>query len=136
MQLAGTDLKRHLVDDVDGGPGQAHAQPVHVDPDVSGRAPAGPAPSALTARSAPAGISSKVAVSALAVDADGDPGHGVGERVDADGEEGDQRRAGTMTAHGFNTSPMRFSLIMMPQFGAGGGWPNPRNDSPAMMTIE
>ena len=44
--------------------------------------------------------------------------------------------AGTTTAHGFKTSPIRFSLIMMPQFAAGGAWPNPRNESPAMMTME
>src|SRR5438445_4498185 len=34
--------------------------------------------------------------------------------------------AGTTTAHGFSCSPIRFSLIMRPQLGEGGGWPKPR----------
>src|ERR1022692_504464 len=44
--------------------------------------------------------------------------------------------AGTITAHGFTARPIRFSLIIVPQFAAGGGWPKPRKANPAMMTIE
>src|SRR5713226_4361881 len=44
--------------------------------------------------------------------------------------------AGMITAQGFSGRPTWFSLIMVPQLGAGGGWPNPRNASPAMMMIE
>src|SRR5262249_18619873 len=45
-------------------------------------------------------------------------------------------RTGTMTAHGFSDSPLRVSLITVPQLVAGGGCPKPRNASPAMITIE
>src|SRR5215470_5137228 len=44
--------------------------------------------------------------------------------------------AGTITAHGLSGRPARFSLIIKPQLAAGGCCPNPRNDSPAMITME
>ena len=40
------------------------------------------------------------------------------------------RTAGTMTAHGLDGRPIRFSLIIVPQLGAGGGWPKPRKARP------
>ena len=49
-ELPGADLERHVVDHVDGAPGQAHTQPVHIDHDVARSAPSGPPlPSSLTA---------------------------------------------------------------------------------------
>src|ERR1700761_1459483 len=44
--------------------------------------------------------------------------------------------AGTMTAHGLTTSPIRFSLIIRPQFGVGGWSPKPRKLMPAMIRME
>jgi hypothetical protein len=44
--------------------------------------------------------------------------------------------AGTITAHGLSGRPIRFSLIIDPQFAEGGCCPRPRNESPAMITIE
>src|SRR5712675_1230788 len=46
------------------------------------------------------------------------------------------RTDGTITAQGFSDRPVRFSLIMVPQLGAGGDWPKPRNASPDMTMIE
>src|SRR5215472_12618072 len=44
--------------------------------------------------------------------------------------------AGAITAHGLSCRPIRFSLIIVPQLAAGGGWPKPRKARPAMITIE
>src|SRR5262249_31264905 len=44
--------------------------------------------------------------------------------------------AGTITPHGFTLSPILFSLIIVPQFGAGGCSPKPRKDRPAITTME
>ena len=71
-----------------------------------------------------------------AVGADRHPGDGIGEGVRPDGQQRDQRGRDTITDHGFSASPTRFSLIIVPQLAAGGGWPKPRKASPAMMTIE
>ena len=128
-ELAGADLEGHVVDDVDGAPGQAHAQPVHVDHDVVGRALRRGLAERAHSSPATVGISSRVAVSASR-------SMPMATRATASVNvlmpivSRAIRAAGTMTAHGFNTSPMRFSLIMVPQFGAGGGWPKPRNDRP------
>ena len=71
-----------------------------------------------------------------ALHADRHPGHRVGERVRADREQRDQQGRGTITAQGLSWRPIRFSLIIVPQLGAGGGWPKPRKRRPAMITIE
>src|SRR5262249_60447059 len=44
--------------------------------------------------------------------------------------------AGAITAQGLSCRPIRFSLIIVPQLAAGGGWPKPRKARPAMITIE
>src|SRR6185312_1443164 len=124
-QFTGADLEGHTVDHVGRAPGQDDAQALHVDPDIAGRghssSPATGAgrASVCVSRSIPMVTLATASVNVLAPM--------VSRAI---------RMAGTTTAHGLSTSPCRFSLIMMPQFGDGGGWPNPRNDNPAMMTME
>src|SRR5215468_10277354 len=124
-QFAGADLEGHVVDHVDRASGQDDAQALHVDPDVAG--PGHGSSPATSAGGAPVSASRSIPMVTLATASVNVLAPMVSRAI---------RMAGTTTAHGLSTSPWRFSLIMMPQFGDGGGWPNPRNDNPAMMTME
>ena len=127
--LAGLDGERNVTDHIGARPAEADLEVADVQPHAAGhRAGAG--------HYACSGPSSSTSA---ASSADGPrrspPGHRIGERVRADGEQGDQYR-GSDTAQGLSGKPTRFSLIIVPQFAVGGGWPNPRKASPAMITME